>query len=375
MAGNATYVGGRNPSFANPSGKNPLATTPSQPNNWLGGGGGSITSDLPPYLYANPLPQPGPTQQPAAAKPDGPSFLDLLMQSVLNPGKSGTVKSSYDIKGALKDIGGVYAPELSALDKLVAQKKGMSNDNAGKLKTLYASLVADTHAQGAQGDKNYTDLMGKQTASTQAERDAITQRYAQQLADMQKQMTDSGFANLIPVRTQKLQDQMNHELANINTQGDIGQNQSRGLQGSQHNWFNESANVNQGQGVNAQAANMRQLQDALSQIDQQRAGVLSNKAQAQASANAQNRASISAARSASNKASAPNYALALQIYKLQQDAKAATTKASADATQQKIDNLIKIAGLGKGVVNGTTGQSTYDPSIADTLQKQIAALG
>jgi hypothetical protein len=217
--------------------------------------------------------------------------------------------------------------------------------------------------------------MGKQTASTQAERDAITQRYNQQLTDMQKQMTDSGFANLIPVRTQKLQDQMNHELANINTQGDIGQNQSRGLQGSQHNWFNESANVNQGQGVNAQAANMRQLQDALSQIDQQRAGVLSNQAQAQASANAQNRASISAARSASNKASAPNYALALQIYKLQQDAKAATTKASADATQQKIDNLIKIAGLGKGVVNGTTGQSTYDPSIADTLQKQIAALG
>jgi hypothetical protein len=294
--------------------------------------------------------------KPAATNPDAPDPLNTLLDLLLHPKGSGTVKSSYDIKGALKDIGGVYAPELSALDKLVAQKKGMSNDNAGKLKALYASLVAGTHAQGAQGDKNYTDLMGKQTASTQAERDAITQRYNQQLTDMQKQMTDSGFANLIPVRTQKLQDQMNHELANINTQGDIGQNQSRGLQGSQHNWFNESANVNQGQGVNAQAANMRQLQDALDAINGQRAGVLSQQAQARASANAQNRASISAARSASNKAATPDYALVFRVMQAQQAQKDARTAAQAKAAQQQYDNAIAAAKLGQV---GPTGQPVY----------------
>ena len=332
---------------------------------------GATASPMPAWAYkqyGSPLPPAGPTRTPATT----PDFLSQLMASILNPGSSGTVKSSYDLKGALGDIAGIYKPELSALDKLVAQKKGMSNDNSAKLKALYASLVAGTQASGVQGDQHYTDLKGKQSASTQAERDAITARYNQQLSDMQKQMADSGFANLIPVRTQKLQDQMNRELANINTQGDIAQNQSTGLQGSQHNWYGESANVNAGQGVNAQAANMRQLQDALSQIDAQRATVLSNQAKDQASANQANRASISAAQSASNKASIPDYALALKVWQAQQDQKTATTKAAAGAAQQKFDNAVKAYQAGKGVLSATTGQSTMDPN---ALAQIMAGMG
>lgn len=337
----------------------------------------NITEGTKPTAFKQPAPMPASklpsfsdardlfNNPPAATPTPQADFLDQLMQQVLNPGggaSSSSIKSSYDLKGALGDVNNVYAPQLSALDKLAQQKKSTEASNENKLKALYASLVSGTLKSGQQGDQHYNELMGKQSASTQAERDAITARYNQQLSDMQKQMTDSGFANLIPIRTQKIQDQMNRELANINTQGDIAQNQSKGLQGSQHNWYGESANVNKGQGVNAIAASMRQLQDILSQIDGQKANVLSERGKAQMSARESSRASLMANRAAAAKASVPDYKMALDIYKLQQDQATAKTEAAAKTAQQKYDNAIKAYLATKGVINGTTGQSSIDPN-------------
>jgi len=294
--------------------------------------------------------------EPAISKPQQ-DFLDMLMQQLLHPASSASVLNS-----AMSSINQMYAPQLSALDKLVAQKKSTESGNEVKLKDMYNQLVANTKSTGKEASRHYDDLMGKQSASTQAERNAITQRYNQQIADMTKQMTDSGFANLIPVRTQKIQEQMDRELANINTQGDIAQNQSRGLQGSQNNWYNSAADIHSGEGTNAISASMSQLQNILNKLDMQRANILSSKAK-----------DVYNAKQSAAAAAQPNMDAILKIYQLQQDAKNSKNAAAAKAAQQKIDNIFKMFQLGKGSINGTTGQSTFDQSLMDRLQAALSA--
>ena len=215
-----------------------------------------------------------PTTQPAAGE-DPLGIYDTLLKMAL-AGSS----AQYDIKGATRGVNAAYDPQFAYLDKLAASKRAAEKQNEADITGIFGMQAKETKKHSQNTTAQYLKQIGATQAQIDQRKAGANSQADQRIAEMTAELTKLGQDNLIADRKQQILNQRDQTLERIGAQGqslldNIGQ-----MKGANQDWYNEAQDVGTSQrnvGIRDQKS---LLVSALMNIDQSRAGLLSDRAKA-----------------------------------------------------------------------------------------------
>lgn len=231
---------------------------------------------------ARPVPLPTPTTDKPAAGEDPLGIYDTLLKMAL-AGSS----AQYDVKGATRGVNAAYDPQFAYLDKLAASKRAAEKQNEKDITGIFGMQATETKKHSQNTVAQYLKQIGATQSQIDQRKAGANSQADQRIAEMTAELTKLGQDNLIADRKQQILNQRDQTLERIGAQGQSLLDNISQMKGANQDWYNEAQDVGTSQrnvGIRDQKS---LLVNALMQIDQSRAGLLSDRAKALADISSQ----------------------------------------------------------------------------------------